>query len=223
MSLLRFFEVKQTEFHVLKQKEQAPQCREAISSNKRLSAAPGNWIPAFLWILVLGTWNLPATSAVFTERPLYFEANCGQADCAAQFVARNSEGIFSLSPTQATITLRMSGTAADVHTRMVRFEFLGANPDARMTGTKELRGKVNYLIGNDPANWHKSISTFAAVQVEQAYPGINLVHYGNQRQLEYDFIVSPGANPDVIAFRIEGADGIEIDAQGNLILRIGAD
>jgi len=223
MSLLRFFEVKQTEFHVLKQKEQAPQCREAISSNKRLSAAPGNWIPAFLWILVLGTWNLPATSAVFTERPLYFEANCGQADCAAQFVARNSEGIFSLSPTQATITLRMSGTAADVHTRMVRFEFLGANPDARMTGTKELRGKVNYLIGNDPGNWHKSISTFAAVQVEQAYPGINLVHYGNQRQLEYDFIVSPGANPDVIAFRIEGADGIEIDAQGNLILRIGAD
>src|SRR4051812_17086947 len=102
MSLLRFFEVKQTEFHVLKCKEQAP----TLSSNN--TGAPGNWIPAFLWILVLGTWNLRAASAVFTERPLYFEANCGQADSAVQFVARNSEGVFSLRPTEAMITLRMS-------------------------------------------------------------------------------------------------------------------
>jgi len=86
-----------------------------------------------------------------------------------------------------------------------------------------LPGKVNYFLGNDPTSWHTDVSTFAQVKYPDLYPGIDLLYYGNQRQLEYDFIVAPGANPNMIQLGFQGADDLELDDQGNLILRIGED
>jgi hypothetical protein len=63
-----------------------------------------------------------------------------------------------------------------------------ANPAAKVTGTDELAGTSNYFIGNDPAKWRTNVPTYAKVKYEGIYPGIDLVYYGNQRQLEYDFI-----------------------------------
>ena len=92
-----------------------------------------------------------------------------------------------------------------------------------MTGLEPLPGKANYFLGNDPAAWRAGVPLFGRVQVHDVYPGIELTYYGNERQLEYDFVVQPGARPDRISIRVEGADQVRVDAAGNLVLKIGED
>src|SRR6185436_2160145 len=75
----------------------------------------------------------------------------------------------------------------------------------------------------DPEHWQKNVPIFGAVQAEQIYPGIDLVHYGNQRQYEFDIVVAPGADPRALSFQVSGADRVEIDCQGDLLLTIGAE
>ena len=84
---------------------------------------------------------------------------------------------------------------------VLRMKLRNANPAAKVTGADELAGTSNYFIGNDPAKWRTNVPTYAKVKYEGIYPGIDLVYYGNQRQLEYDFIVAPGADPRRIAVR----------------------
>ena len=123
--------------------------------------------------------------------PLYFEANQGQANAPAQFIARGHDYQFLISPTEAQIVLRKA--AAEPAT--VRMQFVGANPQAQIHGDAELPGKINYLTGNDPAQWRRAWPCSPKSASEELYPGVNLVYYGNQQQLEYDFAVAPGANP----------------------------
>jgi hypothetical protein len=85
-------------------------------------------------------------------------------------------------------------------------------------GEDPLEGRVNYLIGNDPSRWLTSIPTYGRVQFANVYSGIDLVYYGRQGKLEYDFIVMPGADPAAIRMSFEGQQGMELDASGNLIL-----
>ena len=150
--------------------------------------------------------------------PLYFEAGSDPTAGPASFVTRGCNYQFSLSPTKARIALSKIG----VKPAEVRMIFAGANPGAQISGDTELRGKINYLIGNNPAKWHTGVATFARVRVERLYPGINLVYYGNQRQLEYDFTVAPGANPDAIKIHFDGVDKISIGPREELILAVGA-
>src|SRR3989441_926920 len=100
-------------------------------------------------------------------------------------------------------------------------KLLGANPTPRVTGVEELRGRSNYFIGNDPAKWRANVPTYAKVEYRDVYPGVNLVYYGNQRQLEFDFIVAPGADPQRIRLGVEGADRLDLDAQGDLVVQTG--
>jgi hypothetical protein len=79
----------------------------------------------------------------------------------------------------------------------------GANTNARVVGLSELPGKSNHFIGNDPRKWRTNVPNYGKVKYEGVYPGIDLVYYGNQRQLEYDFVVAPGADPRAIALQIE--------------------
>jgi hypothetical protein len=101
---------------------------------------------------------------------------------------------------------------------VLRMKLRNANPAAKVTGVDELAGTSNYFIGNDAAKWRTSVPTYAKVKYEGIYPGIDLLYYGNQRQLEYDFIVAPGANPHRIAFDVRGAKHIRRDEQGDLVL-----
>jgi len=94
---------------------------------------------------------------------------------------------------------------------------IGANPHANAVGLNPQPGVVNYFIGNNPKNWRSGIPTYGKVQYPQVYPGVDLVFYGNQSELEYDFVVAPGADPSRIAWRIDGARA-RIDAEGNLAL-----
>ena len=103
---------------------------------------------------------------------------------------------------------------------VLRMKLRNANPAAKVTGADELTGKTNYFIGNDPAKWRTNVPTYAKVKYQAIYPGIDLVYYGNQRQLEYDFIIAPGANPKRIAFDIRGAKQIRQDARGDLVFNM---
>ncbi|MGH9433911.1 MAG: hypothetical protein ACRD3T_20475, partial [Terriglobia bacterium] len=89
---------------------------------------------------------------------------------------------------------------------VVRMKLVGANSKAAVTGLAELPGKSNYFIGNDPKKWHTDVPNYAQVRYQNVYPGIDLVYYGNQGQLEYDFAVAPGADP--AAIRLDVAPGL---------------
>src|SRR5204863_455349 len=79
----------------------------------------------------------------------------------------------------------------------------------------------NYFIGNDPTKWRTDVPHFGRIQVEGVYPGIDLVWYGNQQRLEYDFLVAPGADPKQIQVAYEGVESLRVDAGGDLVLRTG--
>lgn len=102
----------------------------------------------------------------------------------------------------------------------VRLRLAGASPAALATGAEPLPGRANYFIGNDQALWRTNVPTYARVHQQGVYPGIDLVHYGNQKQLEYDFIVAPGADPRLIALDFDGAEEVTLDADGDLVLRL---
>ena len=89
-----------------------------------------------------------------------------------------------------------------------------------MSGDGKMPGRINYFVANNPAEWRTAIPTFARIQVADLYPGINLVYYGNQQRLEYDFTILPGANPDRIAIRFNGADHLNITPSGDLIVEL---
>ena len=105
---------------------------------------------------------------------------------------------------------------------MLRATLLGGNATANLTGLERLLTKTNYFIGSDPRQWKTNVPNYAKVKYSGVYPGIDLVFYGKQDLLEYDFIVSPGANPGVIALGFEGITGMRVDEKGDLILRTDA-
>jgi hypothetical protein len=172
------------------------------------------------WLCLLATAAVAQTAMMPSSLPLYFEANQGQVDSPAQFIARGRDSQFLISPASAQITLCKATASRSFLARTVRMQFVGANDRAQISGTEELSGKINYLVGNNPARWQTGVATFAKVRVGEIYPGVNLTYYGNQRQLEYDFTVAPGADPVVVAIRFDGADKIFISPAGELVLNL---
>jgi hypothetical protein len=118
---------------------------------------------------------------------------------------------------------RDRGTAESMPNSVLRMKLRNSNPMAKMVGVGELAGTNNYFIGNDPAKWRTNVPTYTSVKYEGIYSGIDLVYYGNQRQLEYDFVVAPGADLRRIAFDVRGAKRIRRDAYGELIFKMGED
>ena len=148
--------------------------------------------------------------------PLYFEAVPEAASSPTQFITRGADYRFLLSPAEVRITLAKAG----VEPAGVRMKFAGADSGAQMSGDNELPGKISYLIGSDSSRWHTGLATFARVRIGQLYPGIDLVYYGDQRQLEYDFTAAPGIDPGVIKIHFDGVDKITIGDRGELLLAV---
>ena len=158
----------------------------------------------------------PSGSAVrvnLEQLPLRFEPNQGQSDSRVNFLARGAGYGLFLTPDQAVLRLRSSQSSS-----VVRMQLADANRAAVATGSEQLPGKSNYFVGNDPGKWRRDIPQFARVRYPAVYPGIDLVYYGNQGQLEYDFEVAPGADPGQIGLRFQGPEKASLDAGGNLIL-----
>jgi len=158
-------------------------------------------------------------------QPLHFEANKGQTDATVKFLSRGSGYNMFLTATETVVALNRTSSKKDVaateERAVVRMAWKGADPQARVTGLEPLPGKSNYLIGSDQSQWRTDITSFGKVQYENLYPGINLVFYGDQKQLEYDFVVAPGADLNAIRLSFAGEQRLNIDKQGNLVIRAG--
>jgi hypothetical protein len=175
--------------------------------------------------------------------PLDFEANEGQTDPQVRFLTHGLGYTLYLTATEAVMVfpkppvpavpgalpvspkipgLLATRTAAP-EASVVRIQMVGANPDATVVGEQELPGKSNYLIGRDSSKWVTDVPHFGQVVYHDVYPGVDLVYYGNpQQQLEYDWVVAPGADPGVIRLNYQGAAGLSLDPSGNLIVQTGA-
>src|SRR5262249_35864939 len=101
---------------------------------------------------------------------------------------------------------------------VLRMQLVGANAAPRVRGVDPLPGTSNYFLGNDPAQWRTNVARYGEVAYQDVYPGIDLVYYGNQRQLEYDFTVAPGATAGEIRLAFAGAVGLAINGQGELVV-----
>jgi hypothetical protein len=151
--------------------------------------------------------------------PMAFEPNRGQSDARVQFLTRGAGYTVFLTATEAVLAL---ARAADTtSTAVVRMTLAGASPAASVEGLAELPGRSHYLLGADRARWTTDVPTYARVQYRDVYPGVDLVYYGNQRQLEYDFMLHPGADPRAITLSFDGIDRLEVDDGGDLILLAG--
>ncbi len=155
--------------------------------------------------------------SLFAGLPLMFEPNQGQAnldptDRRVKFVARGFGYSVILGSEGAILNLTSQSLPSPKHEAVrnarvgsLRMQLAGSNPNASVTATDLLPSKSNYILGNDPAKWRHNVPQFARVQYEDVYPGINLVFYGNQGRLEYDFQVAPGSDPAQAELEFDGA------------------
>ncbi len=166
---------------------------------------------------LLAALAVPAQTAInFGSLPLGFEAN-NRPGSGISYVARGGGGQFSVSATGADFSLvQKDGANATVH-----MDLVGASPVAVLTGETASAGQVNYLLGNDPSQWRSGVPLYRRVCAQDVYPGVNVVYYGDHRQLEYDFNLAAGVPPSTISLRFTGEDSISIDDRGELVIRVG--
>ena len=172
----------------------------------------------------------PAVAESYGKLPLSFEANQGQTDPHVMFLSRGSgyslfltrgEAVLALGKGIANQTSTDKTSPIPAEGAVLQMKLLGANTEAPVSGMDELPGKTNYFIGDDPKLWRTYVPTYARVKYSGVYPGVDLLYYGNQRQLESDFVVAPNAEPRRIVVEIKGADRLSIDGQGDLVTRSG--
>jgi hypothetical protein len=187
----------------------------------------------------------PEALASYGKLPLSFEPNRGQDDARVKFSARKAgytlfltqaEAVFSLQhgikaqpsslPTSAgnNAAGKLAGslpkkTAPDA---VLRVQLVNANPNAAIAGLEQLPGKVNYIRGNDPAEWITNLPSYGRVEYTNVFHGIDLFYYGNQGQLEYDFVLAPGADAGSIGMKFKGARNLAVEKQtGDLLMTVG--
>ena len=181
---------------------------------------------ALLLLVLLANRALAAVTELgVADWPLHFEANQGQTRDDVKFLARGpgygvyltaNEALLSLSAQAPDDCATDDATAQGV--RVFRMRLIRGAKAPAVRALDEQQGKANYFVGDDPSNWRTNIPTYAKVRYEAVYPGIDVVYYGNQRQLEYDFVLAPGADSRNIELQFDGADRVEIDASGDLVL-----
>jgi len=175
---------------------------------------------------IVGQANLSASRRnpkAYANLPLTFEANQGQSDPKVKFLSRGDGYSLFLTSNEAVLALNQRSrpqsllpgendrnspvkSLRESKSAVLCMKLLGgANSQAEVTGENELPGKSNYFIGRDQNNWHTDVRQFAKVRYQNVYPGVDLVYYGHQRDLEYDFVLHPGASPRAIRLSIEGA------------------
>src|SRR5271156_3139280 len=171
---------------------------------------------------------------------LAFEANQGQTAPEVRYLAHGQGYQLFLTNQEAVLTLREPSAAGTKSAKgaallaaragrkphvaakasVLRVHFDGANSAAEIAGTKQLAGKTNYFVGGDRAKWHTDVPSYAAVRYQGIYPGVDVLFYGREQHLEYDFVVAPGADPKAIALSISGARKLQIDSHGDLVISV---
>lgn len=157
--------------------------------------------------------------AQFLDIPLYFEKNEGQMDPDFHYVTR-CPGLTLYFAPQA-VSLFLKHEHQEESPSVLNIQFVGSNPHSIIKGIDEQECKSNYFIGGDSTKWHTDISNYRKIVYQGLYPGIDALFYGNGKQLEYDFLVAPGMNPDHVRMRIDGAQELALDEEGNLQIIVG--
>jgi Beta-propeller repeat len=168
---------------------------------------------------------------IYGKLPLRFEANQGQADGRFNFISRGRGYELFLNPTETVLALRRSVQPRDpdqqhslvppkVETSVLRLKLVGANAKAKVSGEDLQSATSNYFIGQERNNWRTKVPNYARVHYRGIYPGIDLMYYGHERQIEHDFVLAPGANPKLIRLQFEGAKSAAIDGNGDLVLHL---
>lgn len=171
----------------------------------------------------------------FGRIPLSFERNEGQTDSHVSFLTHSGDSTLFLTPSEAVFSMAVHpvqkekhgllkgrhalGAAEKIARAALRMQMVGADPKASVLQQQPLAGQVNYFIGNDSKKWHSGVPTFGRVGFHGVYPGVDLVYYGNQRHLEYDFIVAPHADPKKIKLHFTGAQRVRVTTAGELVVR----
>jgi len=167
----------------------------------------------------------PATDAITRKLGLNFEVNRGQFDDQVQFLSRGPGYTLFLTPDEAVLSLRAARQEkgeASSPTSVVRMRLVGADQPSKVSGQEELPGKVNYFFGDDPSKWRANVPTYAAVRYADVYPGVDLIYHGHENELEYDFVVAPGADPHVISRAFDGVKEMDVNPTGDLVLNVGS-
>ena len=177
-------------------------------------------------------------AAAYANLPLSFEENLGRTAREVKFVFHGSGYELFLTPQEAVLALhstrrldlspthRMAYFKALVDARkaektaVVRMRLVNANPSTKVAGMDPVPDRVDYFLGNDPSAWRTNVRSYNRVKYANVYPGVDLVFYGNQRRLEYDFIVAPGADPKAIALDVEGAQELRVNSHGDLLVAV---
>jgi hypothetical protein len=148
-------------------------------------------------------------SAVLAQLPLRFEANQGQTDPEIRYTARAAGYTLLLTDRGPTLALPGSGRVA--------LSLLNSNRTAPIEALDRSRTRINYLVGNR-ANWRGDVPSYSRVRYRGVYPGVDVVYYGNRNQLEFDFVLEPGADPKAIRLRFSGASRVSISPEGDLVV-----
>jgi hypothetical protein len=151
--------------------------------------------------------------------PFRFEANQGQADPSIRFIARGHGYNLGLTATGSALSLF---DPEHHRSALVRTRIIGASASALLEPVDRQITETNYIRGNDPSKWLRNVPSWSHLKYRQIYPGIDLVFYGSGKRLEYDFNVSPGADPSVIELEFSGASRIRVDRSGDLALETDA-
>ena len=162
----------------------------------------------------------PTPIDVTASLPVSFEANRGQTDPQVHFISRGVGYTVFLTPTEAVVTLQRGRKAPAGEPRdVLRMRLVGSNERPVIEGLEQLPGIVNYFQVNPSERRQENVPTYGRVRYKSVYSGVDLVYYGNQAALEYDFVVAPGSSPDAIRLTFDGADAIDVDTAGDLVLR----
>lgn len=167
----------------------------------------------------------------YSELPLGFEPNRGQAGSQVRFLSRGPDYSYLLFDRELVFQFQSGGSlggsgqsGATGEISALRMRLINSEPRPGIHGESRLRSRSHYLRGADPRRWQVNVPTFSSVRYRQVYPGIDLIFYGNGRRLEFDFRLDSGVDPGAIRLRFEGMRGIpdhlgvSLDEQGNLIL-----
>src|SRR5262249_12761484 len=146
----------------------------------------------------------------YGQLPMTFVQNDGQTDPSVRYFSQGAGYTLFLTNSGAVLNLSSSGQAT-----ALRFSLVGASANPTVIGLGKLQATRNYLIGNDPSQWHTNVANYSSVQYQNIYKGINVVYYGSQGHIEYDFTVAAGVSPSKIRLQINGAQSLSLDAQGN--------
>ncbi|HLM00944.1 MAG TPA: DNRLRE domain-containing protein [Pyrinomonadaceae bacterium] len=183
--------------------------------------------------------SLPNKSEVdknFGNLPLKFEPNHGQLDPRVKFSSGAKGFNFFITPSETVFLLNKTASSRESKTpegaaagnkkavtekSVVRMQFVGIDKNNKILGADEMPGKSNYFLGNDRSKWQTDVPQFAKIRQEGVYPGVDVLYYGNQNQLEYDVVVNSGSDPNKIKIKFEGAKKLSVDKDGNLVLLTG--